>query len=665
MTDKEFKPIFHILHDLPTNNDAFGPHQKIAETLATMIAGPAETPAPDTDHAGYFVALEGGWGSGKSTVVKMLRDCLGENKDIESQTIIFDAWAHSGDHLRRAFLEVLIEGLIAENLLKNPEKWKQKLEGLSGRLKVNTEKRTPTFTFTGKCFGLSLLLMPIGGLLASSALGKTPWPWLIDNLTWHVWLGLGLTFLPLFVLVLTWACAHLFGTEEQIKNTSSILFNRSDDKITIETQSDPDPNSIEFQRLFQKAIKQALSNTKRRLILVIDNLDRLPASDAMYLWRTLQTFIDKNEHGMQGWQGKLWTLVPYDRGILENHFQESSFGLDTTASKGKRENGLGHFEKIFDTSLHVPAPAPTLWQNFFKDLLTQAFPNESPKDYAKVIDLMEAIGGLDYTPRSLKRILNNAGPLYIQWRSEFSLADVVFYVLQGRGLNTYLNDEGPPIVAVLGNGYMNKMKAIEFNAPVEVAREFQLISAIESARNQSGGDGLKSIEKASRNFNQLLTWSCQRSLPYSSLGEISLCAHNLITSGIWKRLEPDYSNKLRNIFISSIEQSNNILSVNVLSGGPVSEGLIHIHSICNQISISKLIMERVITTSGELQHLRQTQALPFATTIESIAVAIYETVPNIFDVEMINNIINHVAIKKGFDPERIDALKAKLSSHLK
>jgi hypothetical protein len=129
MTKPDFKPVFHILHDLPEDNDAFGPHQKIADTLATMIVGPAQTPRPDTDHAGYFVALEGGWGSGKSTVVKMLRKCLKAKNGIDAQVVIFDAWAHSGDHLRRAFLEVLVYGLIKEKLLKDATAWKKNLRG--------------------------------------------------------------------------------------------------------------------------------------------------------------------------------------------------------------------------------------------------------------------------------------------------------------------------------------------------------------------------------------------------------------------------------------------------------------------------------------------------------------------------------------------------------
>src|ERR1041384_3148952 len=89
------------LLDDPAPTDAFGSHQRIASVLARFI---------DSEPGGKAIALTGAWGSGKSTVIRLLRQCLvALDKTRSANTLIyeFDAWAHEGDSLRRAFLESL------------------------------------------------------------------------------------------------------------------------------------------------------------------------------------------------------------------------------------------------------------------------------------------------------------------------------------------------------------------------------------------------------------------------------------------------------------------------------------------------------------------------------------------------------------------------------
>jgi len=91
---------FDLLHDEATNLDIFEDktHEKIADTLKRIIK---------KEPKGLTIGLEGGWGSGKSSIVKMLRDRINNDNDIKY--FYFDAWAHEGDPLRRIFLESLID----------------------------------------------------------------------------------------------------------------------------------------------------------------------------------------------------------------------------------------------------------------------------------------------------------------------------------------------------------------------------------------------------------------------------------------------------------------------------------------------------------------------------------------------------------------------------
>ena len=56
-------PTIHIL-DLPKEEDLFGKgHQKIADAIAQIIL---------TTYPGHAIGIEGSWGSGKSTIVRLL-----------------------------------------------------------------------------------------------------------------------------------------------------------------------------------------------------------------------------------------------------------------------------------------------------------------------------------------------------------------------------------------------------------------------------------------------------------------------------------------------------------------------------------------------------------------------------------------------------------------
>ena len=88
-----------IVDDVPAGEDVFGSHAPIANAVHEVIA---------TEPAGRTIGPEGSWGSGKSTVVRLLSERL-DGPDF--QVVLFDAWAHEGDPLRRAFLDKLITSL--------------------------------------------------------------------------------------------------------------------------------------------------------------------------------------------------------------------------------------------------------------------------------------------------------------------------------------------------------------------------------------------------------------------------------------------------------------------------------------------------------------------------------------------------------------------------
>ncbi len=87
-----------LLVDAPTAQDSFGSHDRIAEALFQLV---------EHEKGGQTIGLEGDWGSGKSSVIRLLSEKVISTAD--RAVFVFDAWTHQGDPLRRAFLESLIE----------------------------------------------------------------------------------------------------------------------------------------------------------------------------------------------------------------------------------------------------------------------------------------------------------------------------------------------------------------------------------------------------------------------------------------------------------------------------------------------------------------------------------------------------------------------------
>ena len=77
-----------LLADTPAETDAFGSHGRVARSIAEVI---------QTESGGKAIGLEGGWGAGKSTIVKLISQKLSEAKEQAHKVAVFDMWSHQDD----------------------------------------------------------------------------------------------------------------------------------------------------------------------------------------------------------------------------------------------------------------------------------------------------------------------------------------------------------------------------------------------------------------------------------------------------------------------------------------------------------------------------------------------------------------------------------------
>ena len=389
------------------------------------------------------IGLLGPWGSGKSSVVKFIRDRLAAvDKTEKFYCFTYDAWLHQSDPPRRAFLESLIRFLIESHVTEEPL-WTDRLQKLNRQIEETDSTTTPTLSAAGRWLLPSALLVPFGMQLVGhdwfEALSKKDGSW-VDH--YAFFLGVLLTFLPFLVaggLKLQWRpvrnplTKEFWSKENWTTNRSpyetesilSIFTNREVQVQKNRTVRSPDPSTIEFQATFRE-IMTAVSQEGRRFIFVVDNLDRLPEAQAIEMWSTIRSFFLGHSSGVS-----LPTVIlPIDENAVQRMYAKEHPDQKVATSLAQ-----SFMDKTFNLTFRVTKPVLSNWQaymrmqvkNLFADAMDPAWPYVVGSIYDRWLlsNREEPV-----TPRVINTLINSIGVLWLQWHgSEISFAAIAYYVI--------------------------------------------------------------------------------------------------------------------------------------------------------------------------------------------------------------------------------------------
>lgn len=417
-----------LLSDSPTTEDAFRSHERVAATIADLLT---------SEDGGRSIALTGSWGSGKSSVVERVRLKLQGLMEV----FVLDTWAHQGDPLRRTVLEQLIDFFLDRRWLQNIEDWNRRKSALSRRYQDATTTSTPMLTGWGVALALSGLLVPAGLSLFVKADVKQLWP-----LPPMAAIGVCLSVLPLLLLLLTYIWWRPWRKSRELftrrfwtkhappyddQSLAALLLQRTREIRETSTIRTPDPTSVEFQTTFQQLIAEALERSERKLLIVIDNLDRVEPADALSIWATMRTFFDMTGHQRPSWAARLWLLVPFDPTALRRLW---AAGSGEAAAVGS-DLAKAFVDKSFQISFGVPPPVLSDWQAFLTQQLKTALPEHSEGDFHavyRIYDLRGVQGQSSPTPRDIKIFVNRIGAIHRHWQDEIPLVQQALYAVLAR-----------------------------------------------------------------------------------------------------------------------------------------------------------------------------------------------------------------------------------------
>lgn len=474
-----------LLPDLPADDDAFGSHLRVAKAMIELVL---------QESGGRAVALTGSWGSGKSTVVKLLGRGL-KNAAADGGThatvFTFDAWAHRGDPLRRSFLEELTAFLVSQGWAAKGT-WDNELETLRRRREESETRSDPVLTVPGRLLALSALLVPVGNVLLGkidSGAGQT-----FGNT--NLVTALSLAFAPVLVALGTWlawrptwrAWRPEFWTKHRGRHERESIFTlfvqTTRHIVRNTTVRNPDPTSLEFGELFTTILAEVLQRVDRRLVIVIDNLDRIDTNEATAIWSTMRTFFRINQGSPHPWTDHLWLIVPID---------ESAAGrLWRTGDASSSDVSNSFLQKTFQVSFGVAPPVLSDWSAFLISQMREALPNHEPLDdldtVYRIFRIKRLADGNPVTPREIKLFVNQLGALHRQWQHDIPLTAQAAYVLFGRNITHPSSDIASEefldrrVMALLGDLPWRKyFAALHFNVEPDKAMQTLAGQQVEQA----------------------------------------------------------------------------------------------------------------------------------------------------------------------------------------
>ncbi len=407
---------------MPCGQDLFkgNSHSLVAQNIANIIA----------NNRAKIIGIDGGWGAGKSNMVKLVKDILFKIDSKKYHFFIYDAWGHQTDFQRRSILENLTSFLVDEEKLLNKKVWNARLLQLLSRKRTVGTKVVKELSAVVKVSAVNAFLMPFlvffSGMIDDSLIKLVYW---------------GLIFVLSLVLLFYLQVKNMkkYGQSISISNFMHELFlsymdytnEKSKDaveqSIKYETIYDEEPSTRGFKN-WMKDIDKDIKDHK--LVIVFDNMDRLPREKVQELWAAIHTFFAEEKYD------NINVIVPFDREHIKTAFkpediitnqggQDNVSGTNNTNPNGRdnasgnnntnpngQSNTIGNnkvvcfgndfINKTFDVVYRVSPPIMSDWKDYFSERWEDAFGTKMDGRVTQIYDLLSDI----ITPREIIAFIN-------------------------------------------------------------------------------------------------------------------------------------------------------------------------------------------------------------------------------------------------------------------
>lgn len=518
----------------PSGIDKFegGSQKRLSETIAQHFQ---KNDLLGENALPRIIGIEGEWGSGKSNVVKMLREQLkGKYYFFE-----YDAWGHQEDLQRRSILELLTQELVKNNFLvgetivefKNGEKekvtWPDKLKYLLAR---KSEAESLTYPRVSEGMVAAFLVTVLTPVFTYIAYAIKP-----ANTTW---ISIVIALFPVICSLFVWVLACIFGKRKYgLSYLLAIYQGEVKRNRTYEVLNVDEPTVYEFKKWMQDISDYIETNNAPKLVIVFDNMDRLPSEKVKELWSSIHTFF------ADGGFKNIWAIIPFD----EKHLS-CAFGNEKEDNSFAREVTKLFIKKTFPIVYRVAPPVITDYKIVFDKLFVEAFGTSVDFDSRETINRVFRIEKPSTNVRDIISFINEMVALKQEWGESISIENIALFCLEKEQI---LKD---PVNEILSGSYLlntnsiidnsiqfqSEMAALVYGVAVEHAQQIPLTKYIENCINKGHGYDINQYAESNVHFDMVLKYVVEN-MDTASVDKIIHCLNKLRREStsihsIWKYL---------------------------------------------------------------------------------------------------------------------------------
>ena len=368
----------------PTGEDLSGlkPQKAISKAIVKHIVD------YDNEHADggimpRVIGLEGKWGSGKSNVIKQ----LSEDELLKDNYLVieFDAWAYQEDEYRISLMEHITNKLSQHQPKKVKEYNKLLIETLSKK-----EHEETTFEPKVSGFLICLLITIAFTSLFGFLLEKYP------DTELYRWCRLLFVVAPWIVLAI-----YAWFQQKHIEDLLVVFEKAIRNGATTKSVYSREPSVSDLRHW----LSEASVVCEKKLVVVIDNMDRLPKEKLKKLWSMIHVFANNED------MANAWIVIPYDeqklKEVIDGDYKQ-------------------YIRKTIPVTINVGEPIVSDVRDLFDGLYKKAFGENEPN--MSYIRALFGVTNDSFSIRDIIYFINSMVTVKRQFEG-FSLVSVALYVV--------------------------------------------------------------------------------------------------------------------------------------------------------------------------------------------------------------------------------------------
>lgn len=497
-----------ILQNVPVGKDEFASQSQdhIAESIKKLILN-----IDNEESSIRLIGIEGGWGTGKSNLVKILEDKL---SDEDYSFFLYDAWGHQEDLHRRAIIEELSDFVAEQKICTayTADLNQIKEETLGTEIVTNTIQN-PDFSWAFFFLVVSLICFSANNFVKD----------IYFNLSFYLGIisigAIGLSFFIIIFQSLRQA-KGICSFFSNFKNKTLQIYSKKEEKnTTMKRINQLNPSSKSFENFLQ-VIDKGLNNHK--LVIVIDNIDRMNKDKVKDIWATIHMCFSSAAE-----LHNILVLVPFDKNKIRDAFyqeeeNESNTSNDTdkkmTTYDTEKINQLAlvddFIQKTFSLVFRVSLPVLSDWEEFLRERWTVAFgsiQDEIEFDYVKrIFDTFTKV----ITPRNIIAFINEFATIKLsgvdsQIKSRYiaifirkqnyilsNITDALTQFDYLKPLDYLVNQDG-------GDEYFKSIASLIYQVPLDKGLQVALSRPLKQALENQDTNEVERIS-ANPNFDSML-----------------------------------------------------------------------------------------------------------------------------------------------------------------